>query len=191
MSAMIAAEQEGDRLSTEELIAQVVLIYVAGHETTVNLIGNGINALLRNPAQLELLRAQPELIGNAVDELLRYDSPVQFTRRITLEPIEIDGHHIEKGALVFGLAGAANRDPAHFGPTVDELDITRRDAPHHYSFGGGIHHCLGAVLARTEARVAVGSFAQRFPAAARVTDEEAWNGRMVLRGLDTLPVTLQ
>lgn len=190
LSAMIAAEEEGDRLSTEELIAQVILLFVAGHETTVNLIGNGTLALLRHPDQFALLAGQPELIGNAVDELLRFDSPVQFTRRIALQPFEIDGHAIEPGSFIFTILGAANHDPAHFGPTVDDLDLTRRDAPHHVSFGGGIHHCLGAVLARAEARVAIGTLVRRYPELALATDEPAWNGRLVLRGLDELPVSL-
>ncbi len=188
LSALIAVEEEGDRLSTEELVAQVVLLFIAGHETTVNLIGNGTLALLRNPAQLAALRSAPDLIANAVDELLRYDSPVQFTRRITLLPFEIDGHSIDPGTLIFAILGAANHDPEHFGPTADALDITRRDAPHHLSFGGGIHHCLGAVLARMEARIAIGTMAMRFPDLELATEQPAWNGRMVLRGLDALPV---
>jgi cytochrome P450 len=191
LSAMIAAEEAGDRLSPDELRDQVILLFVAGHETTVNLIGNGTFALLRNPDQLALLRAQPDLIGNAIEELLRYDSPVQFTRRIALAPFEIDGKRIDAGSFVFTVLGAANHDPEHFGPTADDLDLTRREAPHHVSFGGGIHHCLGAVLARTEARVAIGSLVTRFPRLALATDAPAWNGRMVLRGLDALPVTLR
>jgi len=190
LSAMIAAEEAGDRLTPDELRDQVILLFVAGHETTVNLIGNGTLALLRNPDQLARLRAQPELIANAIEELLRYDSPVQFTRRIALEPLEIDGNHIEPGSFIFTILGAANHDPEHFGPDADSLDLTRRDAPHHISFGGGIHHCLGAVLARAEARIAIGSVAQRFPGIQLATDEPAWNGRLVLRGLDALPVTL-
>jgi cytochrome P450 len=190
LSALIAAEEEGDRLSPDELRDQVVLLFVAGHETTVNLIGNGTLALLRNPDQLSLLRSQPDLIGNGIEELLRYDSPVQFTRRIALQPLEVDGQQIEPGSFVFTVLGAANHDPEHFGPSCDTLDLTRRDAPHHISFGGGIHHCLGAVLARTEARVAIGSLVARFPDIALTTDAPAWNGRMVLRGLDALPVSL-
>jgi cytochrome P450 len=190
LSAMIAAEEEGDRLSPDELRDQVILLFVAGHETTVNLIGNGTLALLRNPEQHARLCAQPDLIGNAVEELLRYDSPVQFTRRIVLQPLEIDGQLLEPGSFVFTILGAANHDPAHFGADADELDLSRRDAPHHISFGGGIHHCLGAVLARAEARVAIGSMTRRFPGMQLATDTPAWNGRLVLRGLDSLPVTL-
>ena len=190
LSAMIAAEEEGDRLSTPELIAQVVLLFVAGHETTVNLIGNGTLSLLRNPDQFNLLHETPELINNAVEELLRFDSPVQFTRRITLQPLDIAGNTVEPGSFVFSILGAANHDPDHFGPDADTLDLARRDAPHHLSFGGGIHHCLGAVLARMEARVAIGTLARRYPGMTLVDDSPAWNGRIVLRGLDTLPVTL-
>jgi cytochrome P450 len=189
LSALIAAEEEGDRLSPEELEDQVALLYVAGHETTVNLIGNGTLALLRHPDQLALLRDDPALIGNGVEELLRYDSPVQFTRRIALEELELGGQRIAAHTFVFACLGAANRDPAHFGPTAEQLDLRRRDAPHHISFGGGIHHCLGAVLARTEARVAIGALASRFPGLTLATEQPAWNGRMILRGLDELPVS--
>jgi cytochrome P450 len=190
LSALIAAEEEGDRLSPEELRDQVVLLFVAGHETTVNLIGNGTLALLRNPDQHALLRHRPDLIGNAIEELLRYDSPVQFTRRIALQPLEVDGCTIDAGSFVFTILGAANHDPEHFGPDADELDLSRRDAPHHISFGGGIHHCLGAVLARAEARAAIASMTARFPDMTLATDTPSWNGRVVLRGLDALPVTL-
>lgn len=190
LSAMIAVEESGDRMSTPELISQVALLFIAGHETTVNLIGNGTLALLRHPEQLAALQADPDLIGNAVDELLRYDSPVQFGRRIALDDIEIDGQRIERGSFIFAMLGAANHDPAHFGPSADELDLRRHDASHHVSFGGGIHHCLGAVLARLEARVAIGTLVRRFPAVELATAEPAWNGRLVLRGLDALPVTL-
>ena len=190
LSAMIAVEEEGDRLSTPELIAQVVLLFIAGHETTVNLIGNGTLALLRHPDQLALLQRDPDRIANAVEELLRFDSPVQFSRRIALEPLEIDGQRIEPGSFIFTMLGAANHDPAHFGPDADELDLRRSNAPHHVSFGGGIHHCLGAVLARTEARLAIGALVRRFPGIGLAAQEQAWNGCLVLRGLDALPVAL-
>jgi cytochrome P450 len=190
LSALIAAEEEGDRLSPTELQDQVALLYVAGHETTVNLIGNGTLALLRHPDQLAGLRDDPTLIGNAVEELLRYDSPVQFSRRITLQDLELGGQHIEAHSFVMACLGAANRDPEHFGPTAEELDLRRREAPHHLSFGGGIHHCLGAVLARTEARVALGTLVRRFPGLTLAVDQPAWNGRMILRGVDALPARL-
>jgi cytochrome P450 len=191
LSALIAVEEGGEVLSEDELVDQVTLLYVAGHETTVNLIGNGTLALLRHRDQLELLQREPALIVNGVDELLRFDSPVQFSRRITLADVEIDGHAVDAGSFVFTLLGAANRDPAHFGADADALDLRRRDAPHHLSFGGGIHHCLGAVLARTEGRVAIGTLARRYPRMELATDTPAWNGRIVLRGLDDLPVALR
>ena len=131
------SRDEGDALSHEELLDQVALLYVAGHETTVNLIGNGTLALLRHPDQLARVRDDPALVPNAVEELLRFDRPVQFSRRITLADLEIDDVTIPAGSFVFTVLGAANRDPAHFGPDADTLDLTRRDAPQHLSFGGG------------------------------------------------------
>lgn len=189
LSALIAAEEEGDRLSPAELRDQVVLLYLAGHETTVNLIGNGTLALLRHPEQLALLRDDPDVTGNAIEELLRYDSPVQFSRRIALEDLELSGQQVPAGTFLFTCLGAANRDPEHFGPTAEALDLRRREAPHHISFGGGIHHCLGAVLARAEARVAIPTLVRRFPRLALCDETPRWNGRMVLRGLDELAVT--
>jgi len=195
LSALIAVEEEGDRLSPQELRDQVTLLYIAGHETTVNLIGNGTLALLRHPHELARLRDEPTLIANAVDELLRFDGPVQFSRRIVLEDFTIDDVVIEHSSVVLTGLGAANHDPAHFGADADALDITRPLAPQHLSFGGGIHHCLGAVLARAEGRAAIGTLVQRFPDLALAPElrdggEPAWNGRMILRGLDALPVSL-
>jgi len=189
LTALIEVRDGGDALSEAELHDQVALLYIAGHETTVNLIGNGTLALLRHPDQLGRLQDDPTLIANAVDELLRFDGPVQFSRRITRADLTIDDVTIPAGAFVFTVLGAANRDPAHFGADADRLDLTRRLAPQHLSFGGGIHHCLGAVLARAEARAAIGALVQRFPGLALATDTPAWNGRLVLRGLDALPVT--
>ena len=190
LSALIAVEEQGDRLSEEELLDQVMLLYIAGHETTVNLIGNGMLALLRNPEQLNKLIKTPQLIDNGIDELLRFDSPVQFTRRVALADIEIDGNSVAAGSMIFAMLGSANHDPEHFGPNADELDLARLEAPHHLSFGGGIHHCLGAVLARMEGRIGIGSLVQRFPNM-ELTDEPAkWNQRLVLRGLDSLPVSI-
>ncbi len=189
LTALIEVRDGGDALSHEELHDQVALLYIAGHETTVNLIGNGTLSLLRHPDQLARVRDDPALVPNAVEELLRFDGPVQFSRRITLDDLEIDDVTIPAGSFVFTVLGAANRDPAHFGPDADTLDLTRRDAPQHLSFGGGIHHCLGAVLARAEARAAIGGLVRRFPGLRLATDAPAWNGRLVLRGLDALPVT--
>jgi cytochrome P450 len=166
------------------------LLYIAGHETTVNLVGNGTLALLRHRDQLELLQREPELIDNAIEELLRYDSPVQMSRRITLADIEIGGHEIPAGRVVMTCLGSANHDPEVFGETADDLDLRRENARNHVSFGGGIHHCLGNSLARLEGAVAVGTLVQRFPALSLATDRVEWNGRIVLRGLAALPVAL-
>ncbi|WP_216214269.1 cytochrome P450 [Amycolatopsis aidingensis] len=187
LSALIAAEEDGDALSDDELVAQVALLYVAGHETTVNLIAGGTLALLRNPGQLDRLRADPELAGNAVDELLRYDSPVQSSRRVTLEPYSVGGHEIEPGAFVLANLAAANRDPEFWGPDAEQLRLDRPNARQHVSFGGGPHHCLGAALARLEGRVAIGRLVQRFPGLA-LDGDVVWNGRLNLRGPERLPV---
>ncbi|HEV2782208.1 MAG TPA: cytochrome P450 [Actinophytocola sp.] len=189
LSALIAAEHEGQVLSDDELVAQVGLLYIAGHETTVNLIANGVLALLRHPDQLELLRAQPDLIGNAVEEFLRYDSPVQQSRRITLEPYRVRGKEIPAGVFVIAGLAAANRDDRFFGPDADQLRVDRADARHHVSFGAGPHHCLGAALARLEGRVAIGRLVQRFPSLA-LDGPVRWNGRINLRGPATLPVAV-
>jgi cytochrome P450 len=190
LSAMIAAEEDGDRLSTEELLDQVVLLYLAGHETTVNLIGNGTCALLRHRDQLERLVADPGLDANAVDELLRYDSPVQLSRRISTTQIEIAGETIDAGEMVLTILGSANRDEDKWGPTAGDLDLSRAGANAHLSFGSGIHHCLGSALARLEGAEAVPALVRRFPTMELAVDEPAWNGRIILRGLDELPVAL-
>jgi cytochrome P450 len=190
LSAMIAAEEDGDRLSPEELLDQVVLLYLAGHETTVNLIGNGTCALLRHRDQFERLVADPGLDANAVDELLRYDSPVQLSRRISTTEIEIAGETIDAGEMVLTILGSANRDEERWGPTAAELDLSREGASAHLSFGSGIHHCLGSALARLEGAEAVPALVRRFPTMELAVDEPAWNGRIILRGLDELPVAL-
>ncbi len=146
LSALLAAEDDGDVLDERELLDQVVLLYIAGHETTVNLIGNGTLALLRHRDQVDRLRADPSLAPNAVEELLRFDSPVQFSRRIALADFDVDGREIEQGSFVLTCLAAANHDPEQWGPTADELDLGRTGAAHHVSFGSGVHHCLGAAL---------------------------------------------
>jgi cytochrome P450 len=188
LSALIAAEEHGDVLSDEELTEQVILLYVAGHETTVNLIGNGTLALLRHRRELERLAHDPSLAANAVEELLRYDSPVQMTRRITLEDVEVDGRRIEGATFVVLVLASANRDERQWGPAADALDLRRDGAQGHVSFGGGAHHCLGAALARLEGQVAFASLAARFPRMELAAEPE-WNGRINLRGLTALPVT--
>ena len=190
LSALIAAEADGDRLSPEELLDQVILLYIAGHETTVNLIGNGAYALLRNRAQLERWRDDASLDTNAVDELLRFDAPVQFSRRVTTAELVVGDQTIEAGVFVLTGLAAANRDAAKWGADAQVLDVTRANAAQHLAFGSGIHHCLGASLARLEGRTALGTLIRRFPNLELATDKPAWNGRLVLRGLDTLPVTL-
>jgi cytochrome P450 len=190
LTALIRAEDDGDVLSDHELIDNVTLLYLAGHETTVNLIGNGTNALLDHRDQFDRLVAEPDLDVNAIEELLRFDSPVQFSRRIALEPFEVDGRQVEAGQMVMTGLGAANRDPAKFGPDAEQLDLSRADAREHVSFGSGVHHCLGAALARLEGQEVIGRLVRRFPQMERAGDP-THNQRLVLRGYDHLPVTLQ
>ncbi|HEX2176533.1 MAG TPA: cytochrome P450 [Nocardioidaceae bacterium] len=189
LSRLIQAEDDGDVLDDDELVAQVLLLYIAGHETTVNLVANGVLALLRNPDQLELLRADPELAGNAVEELLRYDSPVQMSRRIMLEPYAVGGHDIPAGAFVIASLASANQDERFWGDDAHRLRLGRPNANRHVSFGAGVHHCLGAALARLEGRIAIGRLVQRFPRMALDGPVE-WNGRINLRGPVRLPVRL-
>jgi cytochrome P450 len=188
LTGMIEAEEDGERLSLEELQDQIILLFIAGHETTVNLIGNGTLALLRNRDQLTRWRDDPALDATAVDELLRYDAPVQLSRRIPMAPCEIDGRTVPPGTLLMTSLASANRDPAKWGPTADRLDVGRETAGQHVSFGSGIHFCLGAALARLEGEVAVGSLIRRFPDLDLAGDPVP-NGRITLRGLDHLPVT--
>ena len=190
LTAMIAAEEGGDRMTAEELQIQVILLYLAGHETTVNLIGNGTLALLRNRDQYERLVADPALDAPAVEELLRYDSPVQLSRRIAMTEIDVGGETVDAGEMILTLLGSANHDEGKWGPTADDLDLGREGASAHLSFGSGIHHCLGAALARLEGAEAIPALVRRFPSMELATDRPAWNGRVVLRGLDALPVSV-
>jgi cytochrome P450 len=187
---LVQAEEDGSKLSNEELTANIILLFGAGHETTVNLIGNGLLALHRNPDQLALLKANPELITNAIEEFLRYDSSVQLTGRVALEDIEeLGGKRIPKGESVLCLLGSANRDPAVYPDRPDRLDITRpKIRPQ--SFGGGIHLCLGAQLARIEAEVAISTLLRRLPGL-RLDNAETpeWRPTFVLRGLKNLPAS--
>lgn len=190
LRALIAAEEDGDVLSDEELVQNVILLFLAGHETTVNLIGNGTYALLQDPAQLRALIDDPSLDQNAVEELLRYDSPVQFSRRIATEDFELAGTTIRAGEMIMTGLGSANRDPRKFGEDADTLDLARPDAREHVSFGSGVHHCLGAALARLEGQEVIGRLVRRFPDLALASEPEP-NGRIVLRGRDELLVTLR
>jgi len=187
ISALIAVEERGDALSERELVVMLVLLLVAGHETTVNLIGNGVLALLRNPDQLALLRSRPELLASGLEELLRWDSPVQLTARVTGEDCELGGRALRRGELVMTLLGAANRDPAQF-PEPDRLDLTR-EHNQHFSFGRGILFCLGAPLARLEGRLAIGSLVHRFHAL-RLDGEPVRGETITLRGLRSLPLAV-
>jgi cytochrome P450 len=188
LTALIHAEDDGDVLNDDELVAQTLLLYIAGHETTVNLIAGGTLALLRHPGQLALLRSDPALVGNAVEELLRYDSPVQASRRITVEPVTMGGVTIPAGAFVMASLGSANRDERFWGPDAAELDLRRENARQHVSFGAGPHHCLGASLARLEACIAFERLTARFPGLA-LDGDVVWNGRINLRGPAHLPVS--
>jgi cytochrome P450 len=186
---LLHAEEDGSKLSNEELYANIILLFGAGHETTVNLIGNGLLALYRNPDQLELLKARPESITNAVEEFLRYDSSVQMTGRTALEDVELGGRHIPKGESVLCLLGSANHDPAVYPDHPERLDIARPNVKP-LSFGGGIHFCLGAQLARIEAEVAINTLLRRIPNL-RLDDAEnaEWRPSFVLRGLLRLPAS--
>jgi cytochrome P450 len=187
LSALAAVDVDGDRISSAEVLALAVLLLVAGHETTVNLIGNGMLALLRAPEQLARLRREPALIGPAIDELLRFDGPVQITQRVVLEDMEVSGCPVKAGDEILLILGAANRDPAVFA-SPDTLDVTR-DARRHVAFGGGIHHCLGAVLARMEGQIAFQALLDRF-ARIELAGTPLRRPTFTLRGLETLPIAL-
>ena len=187
---LVQAEEDGSKLTNEELTANIILLFGAGHETTVNLIGNGLLALHRNPDQLELLKAKPELITNAIEEFLRYDSSVQLAGRVSLEDIDdLGGKKIAKGESVLCLLGSANRDPAVYPDRPDRLDIARPNV-RPLSFGGGIHFCLGAQLARIEAEIAISTLLRRLPDL-RLDDaaNPEWRPTFVLRGLKRLPAS--
>jgi cytochrome P450 len=188
LSALIAARDGADRLDEDELLATCILLFFAGHETTVNLIGNGVFALLRHPLELQRVRDDPALIDNAVEELLRYDAPLQRTARTIEDDVCIGGTRVPRGQRVMLLLGAANRDPRRFH-APDRLDVGRADARHHVSFGGGIHYCIGAPLARLEARVAIESILRRLHGLRLAEEAPTWRRTLLLRGLRSLPVT--
>lgn len=189
VSALIAAEEKGDRLTLDEMLANIVLLLGAGHETTANLIGNGMLALMRNRGEFEKLRKDPSLIKSAVEECLRYDSPVQATARRTLEEVQVGGVTIPKDTHTIVLIGACNRDPAQF-PEPDRFDIGRKDNEH-LAFGGGIHYCLGANLARVEGEIAIGSLMAKFPSMNLTSDTVDYRDMFNLRGLKALPILLR
>jgi cytochrome P450 len=189
LTALLEAQDAGQVLDDEEVVAQVLMLYIAGHETTRNLIGNGLVHLFGFPEQLDLLRREPALDANAIEEVLRFESPAQLTRRVNHEPLDVGGQTVPAGSHVTLSLASANRDPRKWGSSADVLDITRRGANEHVSFGGGPHFCLGNSLARLEARVALPELVRRFPRLAPVDDRPAWSTRMVLRGVETLTVT--
>jgi cytochrome P450 len=191
LTGLVQAEEQGDRLSEDELVAMIFLLLLAGHETTVNLIGSGTLALLQHPDQLERLRRDPGLIGTAVEELLRYANPVaQPSPRFAREDLVLHGKVIPRGATVVPLLASANRDETMFA-RADEVDVGRQPN-RHVAFGLGVHYCLGAPLARLEGRIALQTLVQRFPRMRLAVPEEAlqWRGSVNLRGLKTLPLHL-
>jgi cytochrome P450 len=186
MTKLVHVEEEGDRLTATELAMTCILVLIAGHETTVNLMANGLLALLRNPDQLDWLRAHPEAVGGAVEELLRYDSPVQFTARITLRDTELGGQEIKAGDPIVMVLGAANRDPDFFADP-DRLDLSR-PVTRHLAFGLGVHFCLGLPLARLEGELAFTQLANRQLELA--TERPVYKENLTLRGLAELPVRI-
>jgi len=188
LSALIAVEDDGDNLSAAELISFVVLLYIAGHETTVNLIGNSVNALLQHPDQLAAWHLRPDIGARAVDELLRYDGPVQQTVRVPMVPVHYETASgrttIEPGTVVTTILGAGNHDPSMFD-APGRLRLDRSNAGRHLAFAAGIHYCLGSNLAKLEAEVAVGSLVRRFPTV-RPSGDITWRDRLTIRGVDRL-----
>jgi len=189
LTDLVQVEADGDRMDEEELLAMTSLLFVAGHETTVNLIGNGTHALLRHPEQLDLVRCDDSVDETVADELLRFDSPVQTSGRRMMHDVEVAGVGVPAGEMVLTALGSANRDPRFWGDTADDLDLTRADAGRHVSFGSGVHHCLGAALARLEGEIAVTRLVRRFPDLA-LAAEPTYNARIILRGRELLPVDL-
>jgi len=188
LSALIRAEEAGDRLDPPELISQAIGLLIAGFETTIGLIGNGVRALIRHPAELEKLRAQPELIGSAIEECLRYDGPIVLTARVLHADAAFGGKTIPKDARVWGLLSAANRDPEAF-PEPDRFDVAR-EPNEHVAFGGAAHFCLGAHLARLEGQIAIGRLVARFDDLRLVSDTVEW-GPSLFRVPGKLPITFR
>ncbi|WP_084297894.1 cytochrome P450 [Actinoplanes friuliensis] len=187
ISALVAAEEDGEKLTEDELLTMAALLFAAGFETTTNLLGNSVVSLLRNPDQLELLRMQPGLAASAVEELLRFDTPVQLLSRVAWDDIEIAGVPVSGGERIVAYLGAGNRDPERF-TDPDRLDLARPDnAP--LSFGGGIHYCLGAPLARLEAQIAIPALLARFPGLA-LAGEPGRRDSLAIRGYTSVPVTV-
>ena len=188
ISLLIDIEEEGEVLTEEELYAQCIALLFAGHETTRNLIGNGMYTLLRNPREIAELREKPEMIRSAVEELLRYESPVQFTARVLKEDIEVCGQQIRKGWTVLCMLGAANRDPKQF-KEPNQLDLKRLNNQH-LAFSAGLHFCIGAQLARLEGQIALRALVQRFPKMKLAGPRPEWASTFGFRGLKSLAVIM-
>lgn len=188
MSSLVHAEVDGERLSHEDLMAQLLTLYVAGHEPTAGLIGNGTLALLRDRPQFDRLRREPELRRTAISELLRFDGPNQFVRRVATRPMDVGDETIEAGDVIYASPGSANRDPLRWGETADRVVVDRPDAGQHLQFGAGVHACLGSHLARLQAEVAFAAIFDRLDDL-ELAGEPEWSTRMVIRGLNRLPVS--
>ena len=188
LSAMIAAEQDGEKLDEVDLLALSSLLLVAGHETTSNLIGNAVLLLLRFPGERKRLQDDLALLPSAVDECLRYESPIQLTDRAVREDCELSGQPLRGGQMVAVVLAAANRDPAHF-PDAERFDVARREN-HHLAFGQGNHFCLGSQLAKLEAEVALGALLRRFPDFSGEPEPPAWRRSMIVRGPEAVPLRL-
>jgi cytochrome P450 len=186
LSALVAAEEQGDLLSEDEMISTCILLLLAGNETTTNLIGNGTLALLENPEELAKLEADPSLLGRAIDEMLRFDSPAQMTSRIVAEDLEFQGSAMENGQVVLAVLGAANHDPEHFDDP-DRFDISR-PPNRNLAFGHGIHYCIGAPLAFAEAQIAFETLLERFPHPTAAFETPDWGPSFILRGLRSLRI---
>lgn len=189
LDAMLAVEDDGTSLSEDEIAANATFLFLAGHETTTNLIGNGLFALLRHPDQLARLRAEPGLLENAIEELLRFDAPVQFAPRVAIEDIEVEGVTMQRELPIMLALGAANHDPRRF-ERPDELDVARAD-PKPLSFGGGAHYCVGAALARLEAKHAFEQLLARTRVIELATQTPVWRSTLTLRALTELHITLE
>lgn len=184
ITSLVQVEEDGQRLTDQEIVTMCALLLAAGNVTTTDLIGNGVLALLRNPGELRKLQADPSLIKNAVEEMLRYDSPVTQTGRIPLQDVEVAGCPVAKGESLNPQLSAANHDPSVY-PDPHRFDITREDT-HHHSFGGGVHYCLGAPLARLEAQIAIGTLVRRFPSMRLGDDPVEWKNVPSFRGVQRL-----
>ncbi len=187
LSYLVQAEQDGERLSPDELMSQLITLYMAGHEPTAGLIGNGMLALLRAPDELARLRAAPDLMRTAVSEMLRFDGPNQFVRRVTTAPTAVGDIELPAGEVLYLGLASADRDPRRWGATADTLVVDRHDSGNHLQFGAGPHSCIGSHLARLQAELVLGAFLDRLEGL-ELAGEPVWSTRMFIRGLSSLPV---